>query len=92
MAVLARQFSLGDAGALRALLRSAGFTDGTITVRSYTVRQPRNPQVIAQILASVTGFMPTLAALNMEERSALAQAVEHEIGPAVPWLQPLRPD
>ena len=29
-----------------------------------------------------TGFVPTLAALNMEERAILAQAVERAIGPA----------
>ena len=81
-AVLARQFSLGDAGELRALLESAGFADVTIVARSYTVRQPRNPQLIAQTLASLTAVLPALASFSEEERSAVAEAVEVEIGPA----------
>jgi ubiquinone/menaquinone biosynthesis C-methylase UbiE len=79
--VLAPQFSLGDAGELRSLFELAGFSEVVITARSYTVRQPRNPHLITQILASVSGVIPAFAALNMEERNALAQAVEQEIGP-----------
>jgi ubiquinone/menaquinone biosynthesis C-methylase UbiE len=74
--------SLGDADELRALMESAGFAALTIAACSYTVRQPHNPQKIAQILASVTGCLPALAALSMEERASLAEAVEREIGPA----------
>lgn len=74
--------SLGDADEVRALMESAGFAALTIAVCSYTVRQPRNPQLIAQILASVAGFLPALAALSLEERASLAEAVEREIGPA----------
>jgi ubiquinone/menaquinone biosynthesis C-methylase UbiE len=74
--------SLGDAGELRALLESAGFSEVAIVARSHTVRQPRNPQLITQILASVSGFLPSLAALTKEERAALAQEVENEIAPA----------
>lgn len=80
--VLARQFSLGDAGELHALLESAGLTDVTIVARSYTVRQPRNPQLIAQILASLAAVLPALASFSEEERCAVAEAVELEIGPA----------
>jgi ubiquinone/menaquinone biosynthesis C-methylase UbiE len=74
--------SLGDADVLRTLMESAGFAKVTIVARSYTVRQPHNPRKIAQILASVAGYMPSLAALNTEERAALAQAVESEIDSA----------
>jgi ubiquinone/menaquinone biosynthesis C-methylase UbiE len=74
--------SLGDRNVLRSLLESAGFAEVTIVARSYTVRQPRNPQLVTQKLASVAGFLPALAALTMEERAAMAQAVESEIAPA----------
>jgi SAM-dependent methyltransferase len=75
--------SLGDAEELRALLELAGFYDATIVARSYTVRQPRNPQLITQSLASVSGFLPAITAMSVEERNAIAQTVESEIGPAL---------
>ena len=81
--VFARQFPLGDAGELRALLESVGFADVTIVVRSYTVRQPRNSHLIEQVLASAASVIPTFASMNMEVRFALVQAVEREIGPAL---------
>lgn len=62
--VLARQFSLGDAGELRALLESVGFADVTIVVRSYTVRQSRNPHLIEQVLASAVSVIPTFASMK----------------------------
>lgn len=74
--------SLGDAGELNALLEGAGFSDVTVTVRSYVVRQPRNPHLIAQIFASVGGFLPRIAAMDEEQRSILAQAINAEVEPA----------
>jgi hypothetical protein len=82
-ATLLPSFNLGDAGELRALLESAGFAEVTVIARSYTVREPRSPQFIARSLASVAGIVPAYAAMGMDERSALAQAVEDEIGPAL---------
>ena len=81
-AIMARQFSLGDAGELRSLLESAGFTGVAITARTYTVRQPHNPKMVREILASAAGMLPALAALSLEERAAVAEAVEGEISPA----------
>lgn len=80
---LARQFSLGDAGELRALLESAGFADVTIVARCCTVRQPRNPHLIAQTLAGLRSVLPALASFSEGEGSTLAEAVELEIGPAL---------
>lgn len=74
--------SLGDAGELRALLEGVGFSDVTVTARSYTVRQPRNPQLISQIFASVASVLPRIAELDEEKRTELAKAVEAEIEPA----------
>jgi SAM-dependent methyltransferase len=75
-------FSLGDAGVLRALLEGAGFSDVTVIARSYTIRQPRNPNLVAGIFANCAGVLPKFAAMDEEERTTLAQAVEAEIGPA----------
>lgn len=80
---IAPAFSLGEEGELRSLLESAGFADVTVIARSYTVREPRSPQLIARILASVAGVAPVYAAMQAEERAALAEAVEREIGPAL---------
>lgn len=75
-------FALGDTDEVRALLEGAGFSDVMVTPRSYTIRQPRNPNLISQIFTSVSGFLPKLAAMDEEQRAALAQAVEGEIGAA----------
>jgi SAM-dependent methyltransferase len=82
-ATLLPSFTLGDAGELRALLESVGFAQVKVTTRSYTVRQPRSPQLITRLLASVAGMVPAYAAAGTEERAALAHAVEREIGPAL---------
>lgn len=82
LATLNPAFTLGDTGEVRALLEGAGFSDVMVTDRSYTIRQPRNPNLIAQIFSSVSGFLPKLAVMDEEQRAALAQAVEGEIGPA----------
>jgi SAM-dependent methyltransferase len=82
-AAIGRPFSLGDAGDLRTLLESAGFADGTIVARSYTVRQPRNPQRVTEIMMNWAGSIPTFATMNAEQRVALAQAIEHETAPAL---------
>lgn len=73
--------SLGNAEELVALLEVAGFSGVTITARTYTVRQPRNPQLISQIFATVSGFLSHIAALDDSQRSALAQVVTAEIEP-----------
>lgn len=83
MAVLTPAMSLGDAGELCALLESAGFAEVTVVARSYTVREPRTPQLIARMLPSIAAVVPAFAAMGAEERAALAQAVENEIGPAL---------
>lgn len=74
--------SLGNAEELVALLEEAGFSAVTITARTYTVRQPHNPQLIPQIFATVSGFLPHIAALDDSQRSELAKAVTAEIEPA----------
>ena len=63
------------------LLEEAGFSDMTVIARSYTIRQPRNPNLEAGIFASCVGILPKFAAMDEEERTTLAQAVEAEIGP-----------
>jgi len=73
--------SLGNAEELGRLLTSAGFVDVTIVARSYTVREPRTPQLISSMLPATAAIVPTVAAMDAEERTALAQAVETEIGP-----------
>jgi ubiquinone/menaquinone biosynthesis C-methylase UbiE len=82
-ATLLPSFNLGDASELRALLESAGFVDVTVIARSHTVREPRSAQLVARSLAGVTGIVPAYAAMGMAERSALAQAVQNEIGSAL---------
>jgi len=79
--VLTPAMSLGDAEELGRLLTSAGFADVNIVARSYTVREPRTPQLIASMLPAVAAIVPTFAAMEAEERAALAQAVETEIEP-----------
>ena len=79
--VLTPAMSLGDAEELSRLLTSAGFADVNIVARSYTVREPRTPQLIASMLPAVAAIVPTFAAMEAEERVALAQAVETEIEP-----------
>ena len=79
--VLTPAMSLGDAEELSRLLTSAGFADVNIVARSYTVREPRTPQLIASMLPAVAAIVPTFAAMEAEERAALAQAVETEIEP-----------
>jgi ubiquinone/menaquinone biosynthesis C-methylase UbiE len=79
--LLTPAMSLGDAGELSTLLTSAGFTDVTIVARSYTVREPVTHQLIASMLPAVAAIVPTFAAMEAEERAALAQAVETEIEP-----------
>jgi len=79
--VLTPAMSLGDAEELGRLLTSAGFADVNIVARSYTVREPRTPQLIASMLPAVAAIVPTFAAMEAEERATLAQAVETEIEP-----------
>lgn len=75
-------FSLGNAEELRRLLEHAGFVDVALFSRSCIVREPQNPQLIASILSSLPGsVVPAFAAMEIEERNTLAQAVESEIGP-----------
>jgi len=82
-AVLLPSFNLGDAGQLQALLELAGFVDVTVVARSHTVREPRNPQLVARSLAGVGGMLPAYAALGVEEKGALTQAIQDEVGPAL---------
>jgi len=79
--MLTPAFSLGSAEDLRRLLESAGFADVALFSCSGIVREPRNPQLITSILASLPGsVVPAFATMGMEERNSLAQAVESEIG------------
>jgi ubiquinone/menaquinone biosynthesis C-methylase UbiE len=82
-AAIGRPFSLGDAGELRTLLESAGFADVTIVARSHTVRQPRNPQRVTEILMNWAGSVPAFAAMDVEQRAALAKAIDQETAPAL---------
>ena len=80
--MLTPAFSLGNAEVFRSLLESAGFADVALFSRSGIVREPRNPQIIAGMLASLpSNVVPAFAAIGMEERTRLAHAVESEIGP-----------
>lgn len=81
IAALTPAMSLGDADELSMLLTAAGFIGATIIARSFIVREPRNPQLIASMLPAVAAIVPTFAAMGAEERAALAQAVETEIDP-----------
>jgi SAM-dependent methyltransferase len=82
--MLTPAFSLGNAETFRSLLESAGFADVALFSRSCVVREPRNPQLIAGIFASLpSSVVPALVAMGMEERNNLAQAVESEIGPGL---------
>jgi SAM-dependent methyltransferase len=76
-------FSLGDPSDLRALLESADFTEVTMTVRSFTVREPWNAHFVAGFMPTWSALLPTVAAMNEGERAALAQAVESELVPAL---------
>ena len=71
--------SLGDADELGTLLTSAGFAEVTIVARSHTVREPRNPQLVARIFPSVAAVVPTFTGMGEQEKAALAQAVQSEI-------------
>jgi len=74
-------FSLGNAEVFRNLLESAGFVDVALFSRTGTVREPRNPQLISGIFASLpASVVPAFAAMGIEERDNLTQAVESEIG------------
>ncbi len=79
--ILLPAFRLTDAGELSALLEAAGFVDVSVVDRSYTVRQPRNPKLIMQLLASVENLVPAYAAIGAEKKVKLAQTIENEIGP-----------
>ncbi|MBI5878153.1 MAG: hypothetical protein HZB53_10920 [Chloroflexi bacterium] len=83
VSVLLPFFNLGDASELEALLEAAGFIDVTITARAYNVREPRSPQIIAPILASVGGCVPAVSTMGPDERAAVARAVEGDIGRAL---------
>jgi SAM-dependent methyltransferase len=83
VSVLLPFFNLGDASELEALLEAAGFTDVTITARSYNVREPRSAQIIAPILASVGGCVPVVRIMGPDERAAMAHAIECDIGRAL---------
>lgn len=75
-------FSLGNAEELRKLFESAGFVDVALFSCSGIVREPRNPHLIASIFTSLpSSVVPAFAAMGIEERNTLAQAVESEIGP-----------
>jgi len=82
-AILVPSFNFGDAGWLRALLGSAGLTEVTVTPRSHTVREPLHPQLVARSLAGVGGLLPAYAALGAAEKTALAQAIQDDVGPAL---------
>lgn len=75
-------FTLGDVGKFRTLLEEAGFSEVTMNTRSYTIRQPHNPNLVAGIFDSCAGVLPKFAAMSEEERTALVQAANAEIGPA----------
>lgn len=75
-------FTLGDVEELRALLEEAGFSEVTTNARSYTIRQPHNPNLVAGIFSSCAGVLPKFAEMGEEERTALTQAAEAEINPA----------
>jgi ubiquinone/menaquinone biosynthesis C-methylase UbiE len=74
--------SLGDAGELHALLETAGFSGVTVVARSYTVREPYTPRLMARILTAVS-WLPAIAAMTSEERDALADAIQDEIDPVL---------
>jgi SAM-dependent methyltransferase len=75
--------SLGDASELRALLAAAGLSDVRIVARGYTVREPWRPDLISSFMPAVSAVLPAIAAMPVGERTALAQAVEVEVGPAL---------
>ena len=79
IAVLTPAMSLGDAGELSTLLEKAGFAEVSVVARSYTVREPRTPQLVARVFPSVAAVLPTFASMSEQERAALAQAVQSEI-------------
>lgn len=81
IAVLTPAMSLGDAGELRTLLETAGFTNVTIVARSHTVREPYTPKLIERLFPAVAAVVPTFTAMSNEERVALAQEVQSEIDP-----------
>ena len=76
-------FSLGYAGELRALLESAGFRDVTVTVCSFTVREPWTEHLVARTLSAVAAVVPNLAALIEREGTTLTQAIDAELAPAL---------
>lgn len=83
ISALTPAMSLGDAGELGGLLEAAGLADVTIVGRSHVVREPRNPQLIARIFASIASVVPAVGAMGTEERAAVAETVEREVGPAL---------
>ena len=77
-------WSLGNAEVFRNLLESGGFADVALFSCSGIVREPRNPQLIAVMLASLpSNVVPAFATMGREERNSLAHAVEREIGPGL---------
>jgi ubiquinone/menaquinone biosynthesis C-methylase UbiE len=81
--VIAPGFSLGDEGELRSLLESAGFADVSVAARSYIVREPLNPHRVEQFIPAIAAVNPALAAMTAKDRTALAQAVDREVSPAL---------
>ena len=79
--VFNKAFSLGDAGELSMMLESVGFADVEVVARMLTVREPYTPQLIARMLPATAAVLPTVAAMGTEERDALAQAIQTEVGP-----------
>jgi SAM-dependent methyltransferase len=80
---LSAAWALGDPALLRALLEEAGFREVALDVQDYTVREPREAQLIKRILSSIAGVLPAIGALSPVERDALAAEVEDDIAPAL---------
>jgi 4-aminobutyrate aminotransferase len=77
-------WSLGNAEVFRNLIEPGGFADVALFSCSGIVREPRNPQLIAVMLASLpSNVVPAFATMGREERNSLAHAVEREIGPGL---------
>jgi SAM-dependent methyltransferase len=76
-------FSLGDAGALRALLQEAGFGHIEITRRSLEIRLPSPERFVQLTVAGAATSVPAFISMSPEARSALVDAIAGELEPLI---------
>jgi ubiquinone/menaquinone biosynthesis C-methylase UbiE len=77
---MAMPFSLGDPGEVQNLFETAGFTEVTLIPRTLVIVFPSRAQYVRRNIESLAAVVPTLAGMDVAERTALAHTIDEDAG------------